>query len=159
MLHAWFFSAESRDKGRFAKWARSIENHPLLLKLVDGLETGTKRMILGCKHCGDCGIQHLAFLCPESQCPKHTRNGACGGSLNGNCEVHTSRRCVWTRAYERFASDGKLIELHAQCVPPRMWELDQTPSWLNFHLGRDHQSASTSLAQACQYPECRNISS
>ena len=158
-LHAWFFSLESRDRGHFAKWARSIEAHPLVLKLVDGLETGSKRMILGCRHCGDCGIQHLAFLCPESQCPKHTRNGACGGSLNGNCEVHPSRRCVWTRAYERFASDGKLVELHDQCVPPRMWELDQTSSWLNFHLGRDHHSASTSLARACQCPECRNISS
>ncbi len=157
-LHSWFFSAESRHKGRFQHWSRSIEDHSLLLKLVDGLETGTKKIILGCRHCGDCGIQHLAFLCPESQCPKHTRNGACGGSYNGNCEVRPERRCVWTRAYERFASDGKLNEFHAQCVPPRMWELDQTSSWLNFHLGRDHHSASASLAQACRQSACRNIS-
>jgi methylenetetrahydrofolate reductase (NADPH) len=24
-------------------------------------------------------------------------------------------------------------------VPPRMWELNNTSSWINFHLGKDHQ--------------------
>ncbi len=48
-------------------------------------------------------IQHVAFLCPESQCPKHIRNGACGGSRNGGCEVYPDRKCVWFRAWERWA--------------------------------------------------------
>jgi hypothetical protein len=39
-------------------------------------------------------------------------------------------------------------------VPPRMWELDNTPSWLNFHLKRDHQSASTQIAQFCRARTC-----
>jgi len=157
-LHGWFFSSENRSKGRLETICRIIDRHTVATRTVDVLEYACKKGILNCRHCGDCGIQHLAFLCPESQCPKHTRNGACGGSLNGKCEVRPNRRCVWTRAYERFASDGKLIEFHAHCVPPRMWELDKTSSWLNFHLGRDHQSASTSLARACQHSACRNIS-
>ena len=157
-LHGWFFSSENNANGRLETICRIIDRHPAAARTVDALEYACKKGLLNCRHCGDCGIQHLAFLCPESQCPKHTRNGACGGSLNGMCEVRPNRRCVWTRAYERFASDGKLIELHAQCVPPRMWELDKTSSWLNFHLGRDHQSASTSLARACQSPACRNLS-
>ncbi len=35
------------------------------------------------------------------------------------------------------------------CVPPRMWELNDTPSWLNFHLKRDHQSASATISRFC----------
>ncbi|MCP4718609.1 MAG: methylenetetrahydrofolate reductase, partial [Desulfobacteraceae bacterium] len=77
-----------------------------------------------------------AFLCPES-CPKHTRNGACGGSRDGFCEVHSDRKCVWVRAYNRLEHCG--AHLGQEVVPPRMWELNKTSSWINFHLGKDHQ--------------------
>ncbi len=33
--------------------------------------------LLSCQSCRDCDIQHAAFMCPESGCPKHTRNGPC----------------------------------------------------------------------------------
>lgn len=157
-LHGWFFSADNRSNRHLQTLCRKIDVHPLAVNLVDFLETVSKKALLNCQHCGDCGIEHLAFLCPESQCPKHIRNGACGGSLNGCCEVHPDRRCVWTRAFDRLALDGKLVELHARCVPPRMWELNQSSSWLNFHLERDHHSASTDLAQACYSPACQKIS-
>jgi methylenetetrahydrofolate reductase (NADPH) len=48
-----------------------------------------------------------------------------------------------------------LPEMAAGCVPPRMWELDQTSSWLNFHLQRDHQGASAEVVAACRKAECR----
>jgi methylenetetrahydrofolate reductase (NADPH) len=36
-----------------------------------------------------------------------------------------------------------------------MWELDKTASWLNFHLKRDHQSASNLIARFCRTRPCR----
>ena len=103
------------------------------------IEDPVKGLLLSCQACGDCAIQHLAFQCPESGCPKHTRNGACGGSKNGMCEVFPEKRCVWFRAYYRLDSVGRTEDMASGYIPPRMWELNRTSSWLNFHLRRDHQ--------------------
>lgn len=119
------------------------------------MEDSVKTVLLGCRRCGDCAIQHVAFLCPESQCPKHIRNGPCGGSRNGRCEVHPERHCVWYRAYNRLAAVGETRKLASGCVPPRMWELNRTSSWLNFHMRRDHQSMGIEIANACCLPRCR----
>ena len=123
--------------------------------VVQLLEDPVKTLLLECQRCGDCAIQHVAFLCPESQCPKHIRNGACGGSRNGCCEVFPERKCVWFRAWERWTDAGRAEEMVTDCIPPRLWELDGTSSWLNFHLRRDHQSASGEILQACRAAECR----
>jgi methylenetetrahydrofolate reductase (NADPH) len=122
--------------------------------LVHLLEDPAKFLLLNCKRCGDCGIQHVAFLCPESQCPKHIRNGACGGSRDGFCEVFPDRKCVWFRAWERLSEARELDQMAISCIPPRMWELDGTSSWLNFHLKRDHQSASGAVLEICRTSEC-----
>jgi hypothetical protein len=34
-------------------------------------------------------------------------------------------------------------------VAPRNWALNQTSSWLNFHLRRDHQSTGCDIAERC----------
>ena len=117
-------------------------------------EQPVKKLLLGCQQCGDCAIQHVGFLCPESGCPKHTRNGACGGSLQGMCEVNPDRPCVWFRAHNRLASKRRTAEMCNGCVPPRMWELNDTSSWINFHLGRDHQSASNEIMDFCRFRSC-----
>jgi methylenetetrahydrofolate reductase (NADPH) len=69
--------------------------------------------------------------------------------------VHPERKCVWFRAWERWADAGQSQEMITDCIPPRLWELDGTSSWLNFHLRRDHQSASGEILQACRAAECR----
>ncbi len=120
-------------------------------------EHPVKRLLLGCRQCGDCAIQHVGFLCPESGCPKHTRNGACGGSRDSMCEVNPDRPCVWFRAHNRWAAEGKAKEMCNGCVPPRMWELDRTSSWINFHLRRDHHSAGSEIAHFCRETTCRLI--
>jgi methylenetetrahydrofolate reductase (NADPH) len=43
------------------------------------------------------------------------------------------------------------------CVPPRMWELNQTSSWINYHTMRDHQGSTNVLAQRCKTRECRLV--
>jgi methylenetetrahydrofolate reductase (NADPH) len=132
-----------------------IDGKPGSRLLMDLVEDMPKRMTLGCLKCGDCGIQHVGFLCPESQCPKHIRNGACGGSSNGRCEVFPDRPCVWVRAYRRLVNAGRTRQIIDGCVPPRLWELNQTSAWLNFHLQRDHQGVSNEIARRCELIGCR----
>ena len=156
-LHERFFSFESKAAPFFGKICRWIDDRPSAKQTLHQLEGSLKKILLDCQQCGDCGVHHVAFLCPESQCPKHTRNGACGGSRDGNCEVFPERQCVWSRAYKRLAFSGKSEQMIAGYVPPRMWELNNTPSWLNFHLKRDHQSVSSGLLKICDSLECSFI--
>ena len=156
-VHGWMFDTTARS-GPLARaasqWLEKNDNRGLFFHM---LEDPAKRLLLDCQQCGDCAISHTAFICPESQCPKHIRNGACGGSRNGRCEVHPDKDCVWVRAYRRLASVDAASRLAAECVPPRMWELNQTSSWINFHLGKDHQSVSTGIADSCRAHSCRNL--
>ncbi|HSJ54383.1 MAG TPA: methylenetetrahydrofolate reductase C-terminal domain-containing protein, partial [Anaerolineae bacterium] len=92
-----------------------------------------------CLHCGDCGLPDVAYVCPMSQCPKGQRNGPCGGSYQGWCEVHPNRKqCVYVRAYNRLKPYGEEDSLVAYQVPPVDYDLWQTSSWLNYFCGRDH---------------------
>lgn len=92
-----------------------------------------------CMHCGDCGLFDIAYLCPTSQCPKGQRNGPCGGSFEGWCEVYPKeKQCIYVRAYPRLKSHGAEDVLGAYHVAPVNYDLLWTSSWLNFYLGRDH---------------------
>jgi len=154
-LHHYFFNLQSPLAAFFENFCQKIDRHRYARLLTMLMESASKKLLLDCRKCGDCGIQHVAFLCPESKCPKHIRNGACGGSKDSKCEVYPDRKCIWYRAYERQASVNRLDKMALGCVPPRMWELDHTSSWLNFHLKRDHQSASNRIAQFCRNQVCR----
>lgn len=153
--HDVFFNRENALASLFHKLCDFFQGSLAERILLDTMEDPLKRLMLDCQRCGDCGIQHVGFLCPESGCPKHMRNGACGGSHNGRCEVYPDRYCIWVRAYARLANIGKVDELIQGCVPPRMWELNQTSSWFNYHLQRDHQGASNAISQRCRLHHCR----
>ncbi|MCG8530898.1 MAG: methylenetetrahydrofolate reductase C-terminal domain-containing protein [Desulfovibrionales bacterium] len=137
--HNIFFEKENILAPIYKRAAEFVDRHGKSWMVKLFLEDPFKKTLLHCQSCGDCGIQHLAFLCPESGCPKHTRNGPCGGSRDGFCEVNADRQCVWVRVYKRLDRCGKKESLAKDFVPPRMWELNKTSSWINFHLGRDHQ--------------------
>jgi methylenetetrahydrofolate reductase (NADPH) len=108
------------------------------------LEHLTKVMLFDCKDCGDCALIDVAYLCPMSQCPKNQRNGACGGSFEGWCEVYPGKKqCVYVRAYSRLKKHGEEAQLDNGVVPPCNWDLYQTSSWINFYLGKDHTSKKT----------------
>lgn len=154
-FHHLFFNFDSPLANLLARGSRWLDRRRWGRLLAHLLEAPIKFILLACQQCGDCGIAHVAFLCPESQCPKHCRNGPCGGSFKGRCEVRTERDCVWYRAYQRMASAKNTGELMAACVPPRMWELNHTCSWLNFHLRRDHQSASSDIVRFCSAVTCK----
>lgn len=150
MIHNGFFDFNSPLAPALAILCRKLDGSRRGRTLAAMLESVPKKLLLDCRKCGDCGIRHVAFLCPESKCPKHIRNGACGGSRNGSCEVYPDRTCVWVRAYGRWKSADLQDEMMSGCIPPRMWELDNTPSWLNFHLKRDHESASGPISRFCR---------
>jgi methylenetetrahydrofolate reductase (NADPH) len=148
-MHDIFFNFETPFEPLLKKFSSLIDGTKSGHLLMHLTEDPLKKVLLSCKKCGDCGIQHLAFLCPESQCPKHIRNGACGGSSHGMCEVYPDRPCVYVRTYHRLALIGKTKEMTREFVPPRMWELNQSSAWLNYHLKRDHQTVSCVIAQFC----------
>lgn len=111
-------------------------------KPLRALEHLSKAVLFQCKDCGDCSLPDIAYLCPESQCAKNQRNGPCGGTREGRCEVDGFGDCIWLRAYERLKHEGKEQELlkHAPVVQDQ--GLRGTSSWANNWLGRDHAAKS-----------------
>jgi methylenetetrahydrofolate reductase (NADPH) len=107
-------------------------------KPLRALEHLSKSFLFHCKDCGDCSLPDIGFLCPESQCAKNQRNGPCGGTREGRCEVDGFGDCIWLRAYERLKADGLEQGLldHAPVVQNQA--LRGTSAWANNWLGRDH---------------------
>jgi methylenetetrahydrofolate reductase (NADPH) len=111
---------------------------PKPLRVVERL---SKTMLYNCKDCGDCSLPEISFLCPESQCAKNQRNGPCGGTREGRCEVNGFGDCIWLRAYNRMKTDGREEQLlnHAPVIQNQA--LRGTSAWANNWLGRDHAAS------------------
>ncbi len=107
--------------------------------VMRALEHASKSVLFGCKDCGDCSLPDIAFLCPESSCAKNQRNGPCGGTRDGKCEV-ADFECIWSRAYDRLKHEGREEQLLAHAPVIQDQRLRGTSSWANTWLGRDHLS-------------------
>ncbi|KPU45967.1 bifunctional homocysteine S-methyltransferase/5,10-methylenetetrahydrofolate reductase [Oxobacter pfennigii] len=119
---------------------KAIEDTPLE-EPFHFVEHISKTVLYHCKDCGDCALPDVAYVCPMSQCPKQIRNGICGGSYLGWCEVYPfKKKCEWVRAYARLKNSGKTRELDHDVIPPCNYHLTQTSSWINLYLGRDHNA-------------------
>lgn len=101
------------------------------------LEKFGKRKLFNCQDCGDCSLSQTGYLCPESQCAKNQRNGPCGGTSNGQCEVK-DLECIWARAYDRKKYEGNPFDLLNHTPVMQNHALEGTSSWANFWLGLDH---------------------
>jgi methylenetetrahydrofolate reductase (NADPH) len=98
-----------------------------------------KLLLFGCRNCGDCTLAELGFLCPQNGCAKYLLNGPCGGSRDGWCEVYPGRKkCLYVLIYERLQAVARDDTMKTGFVPPRDWALNETSSWINFFLHRDH---------------------
>ena len=84
----------------------------------------------GCRDCGDCSLPDIAYLCPESQCAKNQRNGPCGGTRDGKCEVG-DKQCIWVRAYDRLKAFGEEEGMLHRPVVYRDDSLVGTSAWAN----------------------------
>ncbi len=129
-----------------ARFYGAVEKYHLS-RLAHVLEHAVKVPLFDCRDCGDCSLPDVAYLCPESQCPKGERNGPCGGSQDGTCEV-LPRPCVWVRAYDRLKPYGE--ELAMLDRPPVLTDnaLRRTSAWANTYLGRDHYGRAAAAAAA-----------
>jgi methylenetetrahydrofolate reductase (NADH) len=107
---------------------------PSVAASVERLELAIKRPVFGCQACGNCVLGHLQYVCPQT-CPKQMRNGPCGGTHFGRCEV-VDRPCIWVSVYERAAARGRVDDLRLYIPPPNR-SLQGTSSWINYFLERD----------------------
>jgi methylenetetrahydrofolate reductase (NADPH) len=139
LAHATLFNPNSILFKGLKPIAKIVDRGPKMKHAFGKFEHINKVMLFDCMDCGDCGLFDVAFLCPMSQCPKGQRNGPCGGSYEGWCEVYPGEtKCIWVRTYQRLKKHKEENSIGEYIVPPCNWELEHTSSWLNFYLGRDH---------------------
>jgi len=148
LVHEALFDPKGVLYAGAQKLARGIDGVPSLKHLVTLGEKYSKELTNDCRECGDCALPDLAQLCPESQCGKFIRNGPCGGTYQGMCEVHPEKQCIYVRAYDRLKAVGKEEWLNEMPLVTRDWELDRTSSWLNFYMGREHHHMPTPWPKA-----------
>jgi methylenetetrahydrofolate reductase (NADPH) len=103
------------------------------------LEQAVKVPMFHCRDCGDCSLPDIAYVCPESMCAKNQRNGPCGGTRDGLCEVYDSE-CIWSQAYERLKAYGEEETMLDGPVVVKDNALVRTSAWANTFLGRDHNA-------------------
>ncbi|MGH7302582.1 MAG: methylenetetrahydrofolate reductase C-terminal domain-containing protein [Candidatus Rokuibacteriota bacterium] len=103
--------------------------------LLERAELAIKKPLFGCQACGNCVLGHLEYVCPQT-CPKQLRNGPCGGTDQGRCEVVPDQPCIWVAVYDRAKAAGALDGLKTY-VPMPDRRLRDTSSWINYFLERD----------------------
>jgi len=112
---------------------------PAVGKVAHALEQAAKVTMFKCKDCGDCSLPDIAYVCPESLCAKNQRNGPCGGTRDGLCEVYDTE-CIWSQAYERLKAYGEEEQMLAGPVVVKDNALAGTSAWANTFLDRDHHA-------------------
>lgn len=103
----------------------------LMTRCFTSFERFIKVALFDCSMCGQCIVRSTGLVCPM-QCPKQMRNGPCGGSIHGKCEVHPDQPCAWVKAYERAPKWGAGMAKKLEWIqPPVDWRLWGTAAWLN----------------------------
>ncbi len=138
IAHEYLFAPNSRGYKTGQKLAAALENSPNAQRFLHAVEQATKVPLFDCRDCGDCSLPDIAYLCPESQCVKNQRNGPCGGTRQGLCEVG-DKECIWSRAYERLKAYGQEEYMLERPAVIKDSALRGTSAWLNTYAGRDHR--------------------
>ena len=128
-FHHFVFVPHKGVNGLFKKRELKLERKKGRLR-KHGFEHMGKVMLYDCMDCGDCGLYAVAYSCPMVSCPKCQRNGPCGGSKDGWCEVYPKQRyCVWFKAYHRLKPYGEEGKLDDYVVPPNDWRNFAKSPW------------------------------
>ncbi|MBN1395297.1 MAG: methylenetetrahydrofolate reductase C-terminal domain-containing protein [Pirellulales bacterium] len=120
----------------YARWDRKPG---FLSRMAYRIEKLSKLAMYGCQDCGDCSLPDCAYICPKKWCSKCQRNGPCGGSIDGLCELE-DKECIWARAYERLKYYGESETMLDRPVVYYDAKLKETSSWANTYLDRDHNA-------------------
>ena len=139
MVHSLAFTPGRKLFPALQKMYGRLEqnDHQKTLHALHGIEHASKAILYGCKDCGDCSLPDTGYLCPRASCSKCGRNGPCGGSFDGRCELN-DKDCIWARAYDRLKYYGEskhMLEGPAVFANPA---LASTSAWANNFRGRDH---------------------
>ncbi len=152
LVHTLFFT---RDRGFwgllrriYGRWSKKPGR---LSRMAYFMERASKNLMYGCQDCGDCSLADCAYLCPRYSCSKNGRNGPCGGSLAGRCELD-DKDCFWARAYERLKYYGQSERLAEPCVTLYNADLQHTSAWANVVLDRDHTAPAPQQLQESGEP-------
>jgi methylenetetrahydrofolate reductase (NADPH) len=119
---------------------RWVDRRPAAARGLERLEFAIKSPLFGCQACGNCVLGHMEYVCPQT-CPKGMRNGPCGGTSTGRCEVE-DKPCIWVSVYERAKAADRVDELKIYIPPPNR-TLTGTSSWINYFLHRDSRPENT----------------
>ena len=136
-------AAFTRDKALYPVLKRiftRLDKKPgFLSRMAYRMERVSKLAMYGCQDCGDCSLPDCAYLCPKKYCSKCGRNGPCGGSAGGRCELD-DKECFWARIYERLKRYGASETMLERPVTIYNASLKDTSSWINTFLDRDHNA-------------------
>lgn len=140
-VHAWAFTRSRRLYGLMRRLFGWIEKKPqgVRARWTHWMEREAKHLGYGCRDCGDCSLPDCAYLCPLAACSKGSRNGPCGGSCNGRCELG-DKTCFWTRVYDRLKYYGETEQMVEAPIVIYNADLKDTSSWANTYLDRDHHA-------------------
>lgn len=127
-------SKEGKLRNFLVRLFRIVDKNPAISHAVERFEFAIKSPVFGCQACGNCVLSYMEYICPQT-CPKNLRNGPCGGTKNGQCEVQ-DKPCIWIAVYERAKAAGHIDDLQTYVPPPRR-DLKRTSSWVNYFLARD----------------------
>jgi methylenetetrahydrofolate reductase (NADPH) len=142
-MHNAVFAQDAPLFGLGTKVYEKLEDGPKSLKRAAHLaEQATKVPMFNCKDCGDCSLPDIAYVCPEGPCAKNQRNGPCGGTRDGLCEVYDSE-CIWSQAYERLKAYGEEQGLLDGPVVIKNNALRGSSAWANTFLGKDHNAKNS----------------
>jgi hypothetical protein len=111
-----------------------VDRRPGVAASVERIELAVKKPLFGCQACGNCVLGHMEYVCPQT-CPKQMRNGPCGGTHFGRCEV-IDQPCIWGAVYDRAKSNDRVSDLRVY-IPSPDRSLQGTSSWINYFLDRD----------------------
>jgi methylenetetrahydrofolate reductase (NADPH) len=147
-VHAKFFV---KGTGGF-KLGQKLYTHvdqsgKTIKRLAHAGEHIIKSALFNCRDCGDCSLPDIAYLCPHSQCAKNQRNGPCGGTRDGLCEVEDTP-CIWASAYDRLKPYGEEESIFQAPVIYKDGALQGTSAWANTYLERDHTARQAEQAGA-----------
>jgi methylenetetrahydrofolate reductase (NADPH) len=116
---------------------RFVDKHPSMANTLEKAELAFKKPVFGCQACGNCVLGEMEYVCPMT-CPKNMRNGPCGGTFNGQCEVIPEQQCIWVAVYQNAKSTGRVDGLKTY-VPNRKKALQGSSSFINLFLNRDNR--------------------
>jgi hypothetical protein len=116
------------------KIVENIITYPAQNSMFGGVQNaGENNFIQYCETCGSCLLGETGGVCPIAGCAKHLKNGPCGGTVDGKCEVGGyTRPCAWIEIYKRLKKFNRL-DLFKLYRPARDYRSSTSPAYITIN--------------------------